>query len=136
MTTYSKTLLETTTHTYNDGIKNITGPSVPGDGYYNRSDGLHTVQWSLTNFVGKITIQAALSKEPTESEWFDIPIGSMLDYTVDTTGKVSTMTLNTVFYQESTSGSFVYNFIGNYVWIRANVSEWTAGSIISILLSH
>ena len=136
MTTYSKTLLETTNHTVNDGIKNVTGPSVPGDGYYNRSDGIHTVQWSITNFIGKIKFQAALHNDPTDEDWFDIPLGSLLDYTVDTTGKVSTSTVNSITYTESTTGSFVYNFIGNYIWIRVNVSEWTTGSVLSILLSH
>lgn len=136
MTTYSKTLLQTTSHHLTDGVKNITGPSVPGEGYYNRSDGIHTVQWSITEFVGKIKLQAALSKEPVESDWFDISLGSMSEYTVDTTGKVSTASITSVSYTESTTGSFVYNFIGNYVWIRVNVSEWTAGSVISILLSH
>lgn len=136
MTTYSKVLLETTTHQLNDGVKNITGPSVPGDGYYNKSDGIHTVQWSVSEFIGKFKLQAALSKEPTESDWFDISFGSITEYTVDTTGKVSTVNTHSVSYTESTTGSFVYNFIGNYVWIRVNVSEWTSGSVISVLLSH
>ena len=136
MTTYSKTLLETTNHTNNDDVKNVTGPSVPGDGYYNRSDGIHTVQWSISDFVGRIKIQAALSQTPVESDWFDISLGSPSEYTVDTTGKVSTASIIPVSYTEATTGSFVYNFIGNYVWIRANVSNWTAGSVISILLSH
>lgn len=136
MSTYSKTLLETTTYTYNDGVKTVTGPSVPGDGYYNRSDGIHTVQWSIVNFLGKIKLQASLNNDPTDADWFDIPLGSLLEHTVDTTGKVSTILIHHVLYTEPTTGSFVFNFVGNYVWIRANVSEWTAGSITSILLSH
>lgn len=136
MTTYSKILLETTTHNHNDGVKNVTGPSLPGDGYYNRSDGIHTVQWTITDFVGKIKIQAALSNTPAEADWFDVSLGSLTEYAVDTTGKVSTVLTQSVSYVESTTGSFVHNFIGNYVWIRANVSEWTSGSVISILMSH
>lgn len=136
MTTYSKVLLETTTHNFDDGVKDVTGPSVPGDGYYNRSDGIHTVQWTVSEFVGKIKLQAALSKNPTETDWFDISFGSVTEFSVDTTGKVSTISNKFISYTEPTTGSFVFNFIGNYVWIRANVSEWTEGSVISMLLSH
>lgn len=136
MSTYSKILLETTTYNHDDDIKNVTGPSVPGDGYYNRSDGIHTVQWSVVNFIGKITIQASLHKEPADSDWFDVPLGSLIEYSIDTTGKVSQTPIRSISYTESTTGSFVNNFIGNYVWVRANVSNWTSGSVTSILLSH
>lgn len=136
MSTYSKVLLETNNHNQNDGIKNITGDRIPGDGYYNRSDGLHTVQWSIADFVGQIAIEASLSKNPTESDWFVIPLGSFSEYIVDTTGKVSTTSIRSISYTEPTTGSFVYNFVGNYVWIRAHVSNWTAGSITKILMSH
>jgi hypothetical protein len=136
MSTYSKILLETTVHNYNDGVKSITGPSVPGDGYYNRSDGLHTVQWSIVNFIGRIKLQASLHRNPGNDDWFDVSFGSLLEFTIDTTGKVSQATINSVTYTQATTGSFVNNFVGNYVWIRVNISEWTAGSITSILLSH
>lgn len=30
----------------------------------------------------------------------------------------------------------IYNFVGNYVWIRVKVSDWVAGAVNNILLNH
>ena len=92
-----------------------------GDGYYSRSDGFHTVQYNVTGFIGTIDAQASLADAPVEADWFNITTSQMIS--VD-----DSSTYNT--------GSFIYNFTGNYVWVRIKITNWTDGTINSILLNH
>lgn len=98
-----------------------TSNKIKGDGYYGRADGLHTVQYNLIGAVANIIIQATLATDPTDSDWFYAPV-----------------TLHEATVNDSTSqtGSFIYNFTGNYIWLRAKVSGWTDGTIRSIIINH
>lgn len=115
MATISETLLTINTHTSDNSniAKTITGEKYKGDGYYGRSDGLHTVQYTYTVFTGTITIQASLAIDPNDSDWFTV--------------------ISKTISQESKSE--IESFTGNYVWIRARV-EYTEGTINSIILNH
>ena len=115
----SETILTAQTHQGDSSIQTVTGDKYKGDGYYGRSDGFHTVQYTLTGVVGTISIQATLAVNPTADDWFTVYTQS---YPADSTG--------------STSGSFITNFTGNYVWIRAYISDWTDGTVNSIQLNH
>lgn len=120
MSTYSETIL--TSQSYNDHssaptVQSVTSDQYKGDGFYGRSDGLHTVQYSVSDFTGVINMQATLAVDPTEADWFTVP----------NTDLSST---------NNSTGSSLYNFTGNYVWVRARVSNWTNGSITSIKLNH
>jgi hypothetical protein len=110
----SETILSAQTHSGDSTAQSVTGGKYRGDGYYSRSDGLHTAQYSLTEFTGTVNIQATLSIDPTTDDWF---------------------TVYTQAYSTS-SGSFVTNFTGNYVWIRAHISNWASGAVNSIKLNH
>ena len=115
--TNSETIVSASSHVGDSSVQTATGDKYKGDGYYSRADGVHTVQYNLANeFRGRIVIQATLATLPGSSDWFDV---------ADTE--------NT--YTGST-GSFMYNFTGNYVWVRAYVDTWTAGTINSITLNH
>jgi len=104
-----------------DSTSIATSDKVKGDGYYNRADGFHTVQYNITDFIGTIVTQATLALNPIEEDWFNV--GSTNHY-----GVISDAT--------SMTGSKIYNFTGNYVWIRINITDWTAGTIRSIILNH
>ena len=136
MSAISETIFETETHPDGSTLETRAGEKFPGDGFYNRADGFHTVQWTITNFVGTISIQGSLAVDPQEDDWFKIRLGNNNDFTIDTTGKVSTLILNSIEYTDSTTGSFSYNFVGNYVWVRARIEDWSAGTVNSIILSH
>jgi hypothetical protein len=136
MSTISQTIYNTETHPGGSTIETRSGSKFKGDGFYNRADGLHTVQWNLTNFVGTVSVQATLAVAPNENDWVKVNLGKGNEYTIDTTGKLSTLSLTSFTYDSSTTGSFSYNFIGNYVWVRARIENWTSGTIDSILLSH
>ncbi len=113
----------------------VTGDKFKGGGFYSQSNGLHTVQWNLYNFIGTIGIQATLEIDPSERDWFLVTLGNDVVFT-DTTGKVSTYTSSKFEYTTSTNGVYGSNFSGNYVWIRAYITDWTAGNVNSIILSH
>ena len=84
-----------------------------GDGFHGYADGLHTVAWFLANFVGTIQFQGALTKDPVEADWADIPNASVI--------AASSLTQNAHL-----------NFTGNYVWVRAKITDFTAGTITQI----
>lgn len=113
MTSRSEILLSSQTHGDDSVTETITGDKLQGDGYYGRSDGLHTVQHSVSDFTGTIEIQATLAVDPSESDWFTV-----LSFLLDDTTQTS-----------------INSFTGNYVWIRATV-EYTNGTVNNIILNH
>ena len=86
-----------------------------GNGYYGYTDGLHTVSYKLSGFIGILKFQATLVTDPQESDWFDVANTSI----GDGTNPVS----NTTFY----------NFTGNFVWCRAHITNFSAGNIQQVL---
>jgi hypothetical protein len=115
----SETILTQQSHPGDSTVETVTGDVYKGDGYYGRSDGFHTVQYTLDGFIGTVNIQATLAIEPTEDDWFTV-------YTQ----------AYPVVNDEGTTASKVTNFTGNYVWIRAYISNWTDGTVENIKLNH
>jgi len=113
MTANSEIILSENTHPGDSTTEILIGNKFKGDGYYGRSDGLHSVQYSYSGLSGIITIQASLVIDPGETDWFNV---------YEYNASVET-------------GSQIGNFTGNYVWIRAHVS-YTDGTINSIVLNH
>ena len=101
-----------------DGNLNQTGPSTRADGYYGFADGMHTVAFYLKGFKGNLIIEATLSDEPRESDWFPIGIGA-----------------NTTFYQVETPETRVesFNIVGNFVYLRAKIQRSHLGQPASAL---
>ena len=115
----SETILSAQSHPGDSTTETVTGEKYKGDGYYGRSDGFHTVQYTLTGFLGTVNIQATLAIDPTDSDWFT----------------VYTQTY-TVVNDEGHTGTHLTNFTGNYVWVRAYIENWTDGTVNSIKLNH
>jgi|TARA_E500000331_G_C17003789_1_gene603249 hypothetical protein len=109
----------TATGNYLGGSADFVSDEFKGDGYYGFSDGVHTAQVRVTSFIGTVKLQASLEKTPTSTDWVDIS-GSAI------TGDGSTAVTN----------SYFWNFTGNYVWIRASVSDFTAGTINTLMMAN
>ena len=60
----SETILSANTHPGDSTVTTVTGEKFKGDGYYGRSDGFHTVQYSLSGFIGTVTMQGTLATAP------------------------------------------------------------------------
>jgi hypothetical protein len=109
----SETILTNNTHAGDSAVETVVGVKYKGDGYYGRSDGLHSVQYTYNGFTGTITIQGTLAVDPAEADWFDV-------HTYNASNETS---------------SKIASFTGNYVWIRAKV-VYTDGTISLITLNH
>jgi len=109
-------------HPDDSSTVSYTSDKLKGDGYYGRSDGFHTVQYSLNGFNGTVSVQATLSISPAEADWFTI-----YEESHAIPGSDSSVT--------DPTESHITNFTGNYVWIRASV-EWTDGTLLSIKINH
>ena len=112
MPSTSEIILSANTHPGDSTTETVTGSNFKGDGYYGRSDGVHTVQYDYTGLTGTITIQATLATTPADADWFDV---------------------DTVTVANQTEVKYV-NFTGNFVWLRASTNVVT-GSVTRILLN-
>ena len=119
----SVTLIPTTTFgtasgEYTGSGNSFNGAKVKGDGYYGFSDGVHTVQTRCTSLVATVKIQGTLVQDPATTDFVDIA-------TVVTSDGSSAIT-----------NSFLNNFTGNFVWIRIEITAFTAGTINNIFMAH
>jgi len=112
----SQAIVTAQTHPSDSTVVTVVGSAYKGDGYYGRSDGLHTVQIKLTGFIGSFKMQGTLAVDPTSNDWFDI-IDTDLEYLTPT------------------DVNELINFTGNFTWVRANL-VYTDGSINFVLLNH
>ena len=120
MSAISETIMSATTHPGDSTVETVEGTAYKGDGYYSRADGFHTAQITVAGFIGTIKLQATLTTTPTATDWFDI------------SGVTHTSTATT---DTEADGSKVFNFTGNFVWVRAHL-VYTDGSINSVKLNH
>jgi hypothetical protein len=101
-----------------NGQLDQTGSATRADGYYGFANGMHTIAFYLKNFKGNLIIEATLSDNPTEADWFPIGIGA-----------------NTTFYQVETPETRVesFNIVGNFVYLRAKIQRSHLGQPASAL---
>ena len=121
MRTTTVQLLPTTTFgtpsgNYDGSSLDFDGVSNKAPGYYSQGASLQTLGYFLSGFTGKIIVEASLTATPTAADWFTV---NTLD------GQVGTTTRN-----------FSANINGNFVWIRANVINFSAGSIQNLTMSY
>jgi hypothetical protein len=122
MKTTTLQLLPTTTYgtpsgTYDGSSADFNGVRQQAANYYGGYGTLQTIAFYLSGFQGKIQIQATLESDPTDSQWFRV-------YEIDYTDS-SEITEN-----------FSQNITGNFVWLRARVENFTAGTISKLMLSY
>lgn len=84
--------------------------------YYAGQGSIQNVVIQVTGFSGRIRIQATLGDDPAASEWFELydydrRIGTITDY-------------------------HPVSFTGNYVWIRAEIIAFDAGTIDTISIVY
>jgi hypothetical protein len=110
---------------------NVTSDKVRGDSFYGYTDGLHTMAFYLSGFIGKIYVEGTLSKTPTESDWFAINLDG------------ATVPL---VYAAATTTTTARSFEGNFIFLRvridrthitpANNDSMQNGQLIQVLLNH
>ena len=111
---------------------------IKGDGYFGGSDGFHTAFWSISSLIGKIDIQGTLASEPVETDWVTVRLsepGQQTRFTMDASGAVVSGGIVTTTYNGDTLTKS-YNFVGNFVWIRAKISNFTQGVVNRISINR
>ena len=122
MKTTTLQLLPTTTYgtpsgNYDGSSEDWSGDRQQAANYYGGFGTLQTIAIYLSAFQGLIKIEATLDSDPTlDSEWFKV-------YEFDST---STTTTN----------NFSVNITGNFTWIRANVEQFSTGTITRVDMSY
>ena len=117
MTTFTnEVLLPPTTYgtpsgNYDGSSTSFIGNAIPAANYYGGQGSAQTAMIQSTGFVGVITIEATLNDWTQQALWFE----------VETYGNASVPTTDTQ----------AINMIGNFVWLRAKVTDFTAGSLNS-----
>jgi hypothetical protein len=107
-------LIPTTAHAPGTSPETVEGSAVQAAAYYLANRDLQTISWNFSStFIGDCVIQASLVTSPTSSDWTDV-------YTIDVA---------------STKNGFT-NLNGNFVWLRAVVSDWTQGQIQQVTVSY
>ncbi len=127
------TLLSASTHT--SGTQTLSGEKAKGDAHFGQNDGLHTVAIELNDFIGVVKIQGSLATDPTDADFFDIDLSSGATG-VDTTGKITDSSQSSLNYPVAETSMRSYNATGNFVWLRANISNWTGGTISRIEMNR
>jgi hypothetical protein len=101
-----------------NGNLDQVGPATRADGYYGFADGMHTVAFYLKNFKGKLFIEASISDNPSENDWFPIGLGNGTSY----------------FSVESAESKIeTFNLVGNFVYLRAKIQRSHLGQPVSAL---
>ena len=126
-------ILETSSHT--SGTQTLKSEKVKGDAYFGTTDGLHTIMIDLAGFIGTIKIQGSLADDPADTDWFDAELNDG-EFNVDTTGKITKTVIDSITYASAQTSKIGYNTTGNFVWLRANISNWTAGTITKIEMNR
>lgn len=101
---------------YNGSSSAFIGNAIPAANYYGGQGSIQTAMVTVTGFVGKITFQATLGDLHQQAMWFDLA----------TLGDGSTPLTSTT----------ATNLVGNFVWLRAAVTEFTAGVVNSATVSY
>ena len=110
----TETLLPTNTTFTGSPI--VTGNAVIGASYYgNKVNGIQTATINTTGFVGNIKLQATLYTLAEQAQWFDV---DMID------ASASPLT-----------GTTAVTLIGNFVWVRARVEDFSAGTVNTATLT-
>ena len=109
-------------HPSDSSVQTYTSSQSKGDGYYKGGDAFHTVEVKIDDFVGNIKFQGTLAQKPTSSDWFAVTLegqsGADLEYT------------------NGTTEAKLYNMIGNFVYVRVVVSNFTQGTISYIRMNY
>ena len=117
MTTFTtKTLVDNVVYgvpsgNYDGSSQDFFGDPVRAANYYGGQGSAQTAMIQTTGFVGELRIEATLNDWVQQADWF----------LVETYGNAST----------PTTGTQAISMLGNFVWLRARVVDFTAGTINS-----
>mgnify|MGYP006080899983 FL=1 len=102
---------------------NMTGMNVKADSYYGYVDGHHTIQLVYSNFVGRLRIQASLSLNPAETDWFDLQDTTVFGSVTDQSTGYNPAGYIQFNSNDPADGSQAYSVTGNFAYIRVKMDR-------------
>ena len=109
----------------NNASYTVTGNSQPAAAYYLGNRDLQTVNTKLSNVTGNIVIEATLATTPTSTDWFNV-------YTLEANVNAAANSAPKI---ASNTSSYT-NIEGNFVYIRAKIEDFAAGTLSFVKLSY
>ena len=105
-----KSLVLMSAETPTESVEYVSEP-VRVDQWYSDSTHFQTAAIAMTNFKGRVSIEASIKAHPTESDWFPVSLNGQLylDYPVTGVG--------------SETSTKAFNFRGRFVWMRARIDK-------------
>jgi hypothetical protein len=96
---------------------------VKADSYYGYVDGHHTIQLVYNNYIGRLKIQASLSLNPAETDWFDIQDTTVYGSVTDQTTGYNPAGYIQFNANDPANGSQAYSVTGNFAYIRVKMDR-------------
>lgn len=103
----------------------MVGQPVKADGWYGATDGLHTVAIYVSNFSGRVYVEATLAMNPTEADWFPICLDKEKNtpYIQFPVNPAAPTGATEGLVQPGDTGVVGRSFKINAVWIRARMDR-------------
>lgn len=92
----------------------IVGGAYPAANYYGGRGFTQTLTYTVNNFTGNVKVEASLYSAKEDAHWFEVEDGAYSPAPGTTDVEAKTV-------------------IGNFVWIRLRVEDFTAGTISATL---
>ena len=102
---------------YDGSSEDWSGDRQQAANYYGGFGDLQTIAFYLNQFQGRIRIEATLDSDPVTDDAY---------FQVNSFDSTAAPTIN----------NFSVNITGNFTWIRANVEDFSAGSITKVMMSY
>jgi hypothetical protein len=116
------------------GTQTFTSFKEKGAGYYGTTNGLHSLTVNTTpSFLGTATVQATLTTDPTETDWFDV-VNAQFVYTTTSTGFMPAILMGANPEGPNPRTDYV-NITGQFTWLRT-VVETDAGAVMSVKYNY
>lgn len=103
------------------GTDYFTTSAVPGAAQKRNSSGMHTILIDTSSVTGNISFEATLDAELNSATFVPVNIVKILDQSV-----------TNIVQLDDTTGNIFYNLAGKYTWIRAQITDFTGGTLNSI----
>lgn len=108
---------------------NIVSEPIKAAGWYGRTTGLHTMSFTLRNFVGRVYVVATLENSPEDADrnggWFPICIGTSevpwIEFPTVADSNKPVLPISKHGYQ--TTGTFCDTFFGNFTYLKVGLDR-------------
>lgn len=101
---------------YDGSSLDFDSDGAKGVGYYRGQGSIQTVYQRITGFQGVIVLQATLDQNWQTANWVDVNTFDNAD--------------------TPASGVYPVTLTGNYTWVRARITDFSAGRIDSITIVY